>query len=135
MSLTGGCYCGAVRYEAGGVPLFKLQCHCRECQYIAGGSPNLTMGMAEGEFRYTKGTPATYSRADLDTPVAREFCGICGTHLLTRSHNAPGVVLLKIGTLDDPAAFEGPQIAIYTSEMQPFHHVPEGLRAFEKFPG
>jgi len=39
MKLTGRCYCGALRYEAGGDPLFKGQCHCRECQYIAGGMP------------------------------------------------------------------------------------------------
>jgi hypothetical protein len=31
MSLTGGCYCGALRYEVTGDPMFQGQCHCREC--------------------------------------------------------------------------------------------------------
>ena len=46
-----------------------------------------------------------------------------------------GAVMLKVGTLDDPSAFGGPQIAIYTSEKQSFHHVPSGIPSFEKFPG
>ena len=47
MAMEGGCYCGDVRYEAGGDALFKGQCHCRECQYVSGGGPNFLMGMPE----------------------------------------------------------------------------------------
>ena len=81
MKLEGGCYCGGVRYEASGDPLFKGQCHCRECQYISGGSPNVTMGMSADGFAYTKGTPKAFQRGDLDNPVTREFCPECGTQV------------------------------------------------------
>jgi hypothetical protein len=135
MGLKGGCYCGALRYEAGGDPMFKGQCHCRECQYISGGQSNLVMGMSEPEFQYTKGTPKQFRRADLSDPVTREFCAECGTHILAKSPRLPGAVILKIGTLDDPGVFEGPQMAIWTIEKQTFHHVPEGLPAFERTPG
>lgn len=134
MEVQGGCYCGAVRYEAKGDALFKVQCHCRECQHLAGGSPNLTMGMPEAGFVYTKGTPKAFRRSDLDNPVTREFCGECGTQLATRAPGLPGVVLLKVGTLDDPAVFGGPQMAIFTAEAQSFHHVAEGVKAFERGP-
>ena len=67
MKLAGGCYCGGVRYEADGDPLFKGQCHCRECQYISGGSPNVTMGMPAASFAYTKGAPKPFQRGDLDS--------------------------------------------------------------------
>lgn len=135
LELEGGCYCGAVRYRTTGDPLFKGQCHCRECQIIAGGGPNITMAMPESGFAYTKGEPKAFRRSDLDKPVTREFCAECGTHLSTRTHNLPGAVLLKVGTLDDPAAFEGPQMAIWTSEAQSFHRIPEGIATFERFPG
>ena len=79
MKLTGGCYCGAVRYEAEGQPLMQAQCHCRECQYITGGSPNMFVAMAPDGFKYTKGTPKQFSRKDLEKPVTREFCAECGT--------------------------------------------------------
>jgi len=135
MKIDGGCYCGAVRYSAEGDALFSGQCHCRECQYIAGGGPNLVMGMPEAGFKYTKGAPKKFKRPDLADPVTREFCGECGTHLLTRTSRVPGSVLLKIGTYDDPKLFTGPQMVIYTIDKQPFHHVPEGVPTFERVPG
>ena len=65
--------------------------------------------------------------------MTREFCAECGTHVVTRPPGLPGVVL-KVGTLDDPALFDGPKIAIYTVDKQPYHHVPEGMPAFERLP-
>jgi hypothetical protein len=135
MKLEGGCYCGAVRYKAEGDPILKVQCHCRECQHVSGGSPNVTMGMPEAGFAYTKGTAKAFRRKDLPNPVTREFCGDCGTQLLSKAPALPGVVLFKVGTFDDPAVFEGPQMAIFLLDKQPFHLVPEGIPTFERFPG
>ena len=135
MELQGGCYCGAVRYRATGDPMFKGQCHCRECQYISGGSPNLVMGMPEPGFSYTKGAPKKHQRSDLPNPVTREFCADCGTHLITRTPKLPAAVLVKVGTLDEPAVFGGPQMVIYTVDKQSFHHIPEGVPTFERVPG
>ena len=132
MKLEGGCYCGKVRYQAEGEPMMKAQCHCRECQYITGGAPNMFMLMPPDGFKYTKGTPKQFKRSDLEKPVTREFCPDCGTHLLTRP-NGPYVVV-KVGTLDDPKLFGGPQMAIYTIDKQPFHQIADGLRTFERVP-
>ena len=134
MEIEGGCYCGAVRFKAEGDAMFRGQCHCRECQYISGGAPNLVMGMPEAGFEYTKGAPKAFRRSDLENPVTREFCAECGTHLASRAPGMP-LALLKVGTLDDPAEFGGPQMAIYTVDMQSFHQVPEGCATFERMPG
>lgn len=135
MEVEGGCYCGAVRYKATGDPGMKVQCHCRECQYIAGGSPNVVMGMPEDGFEYTQGAAKGFQRKDLDNPVTREFCAECGTHLVTRTPTVPGTVLIKVGSFDDPAAFGGPQVAIFMSDAQSFHSVPEGCASFDRLPG
>ena len=133
MKLTGGCYCGAVRYEVDGAALMKAQCHCRECQYITGGGPNFFMAVAPDGFRFTQGTPKAFKRSDLAAPVTREFCPECGTHLITRPQRP--VVIVKVGTLDDPKAYGGPSMAIFTIDKQPFHQVPDGLPTFERRPG
>jgi hypothetical protein len=133
MTLEGGCYCGAVRYVAEGEPILKAECHCRACQHISGGAPNLFMLMPVSGFRFTQGTPKTFSRPDLENAVTRYFCETCGTHLTTRR---PGLdaVILKIGTLDDPKQYGGPKIAIFTAEEQPFHVTPPGVPKFEGLP-
>ena len=134
MKVEGGCYCKALRYEVELEPLMKVECHCRECQYISGGGPNFTMALPKAGFSYTRGAPNSFTRDDLETPVTREFCGKCGTHILTRAPRLPDAVLLKVGSLDDPAVFEKPQAAIFTIDMQPFHTIAEGVPAFERRP-
>jgi len=135
MKLTGRCYCGSLRYQATGDPIFKGQCHCRECQYISGGHPNAVMAMPESGFSYTKGSPKQFRRSDLEKPVTREFCAECGTHILSKAPAVPGAMIIKVGTLDDPSVFGSPQMVIYTIDKQSFHHVPEGVPTFERVPG
>ena len=133
MRFEGGCYCKQVRYVAEGEPRLRAQCHCRECQYISGGAPNLFMVMPPEGFRYVSGAPKTFTRGDLESPVTREFCENCGTHLATRRPGLP-FVIVKVGTLDDPGLYGAPRMAIYTVDKQPFHLIPEGLSAFERLP-
>lgn len=135
MHVTGHCYCGAVAFEADGEPLFRGQCHCRECQYTTGGGVNTVMAMPEGSFRYTRGEPRTFARSDLEGAVTRAFCGTCGTQLATRAPGLPGAVILRAGTFDDPSLYEGPQMAIYCCDAQPWHSVPEGVPSFDRVPG
>ncbi len=133
MKLEGGCYCGKLRYAAEGRPILKAQCHCRECQYISGGGPNLFMLMPPEGFVYTKGAPKQFTRTDIENAVTREFCAECGTHILTRR---PGLaqLVLKIGTLDDPASVYTPKMAIFTKDRQPYHLIAEGVTAFDRLP-
>lgn len=127
--LTGHCYCGALRYRAEGEPLSKAQCYCRECQYISGGAPNLFIAMPADGFSYVAGEPRRFTRSDIERPVTRDFCPVCGTHILTRGEGIPAIAL-KVGTLDTPELFGGPDLAIFTADKQSFHHIPDGLPAF-----
>ena len=133
MKLEGRCYCGNIHYLAEGEPMLMAQCHCRECQYITGGAPNTFIVMPAAGHKYTKGRPKAFTRSDLERAVTREFCPDCGTHLATKPPGRP-VVVVKVGTLDDPKQFT-PQMAIFTIDKQPFHQIPEGLKTFERRPG
>ena len=114
MRMEGGCYCKQIRYEINGEMAMKAQCFCRECQYITGGDSLLTFAVPEDSFRVTRGELKNFSRDDLDNAVTRQFCATCGTHV--SSIAMPGMVLVKVGTLDDRSNFAGPDICLlYTS--------------------
>lgn len=132
-TFTGGCYCRALKYAISGKPIFKAQCHCRECQYFSGGGPNYFMLLPPDDLNWTTGAPATFTRPDLDNAVTRSFCQNCGTHILTELPHGQYVVL-KIGTLDDPATYEAPTAAIHAADKQPFHLFPDGAPVFDRLP-
>lgn len=134
MSIEGGCYCKRIRYSIAGDAVAKGQCFCRECQHIAGGGPATIMAVQESDFHYFSGAPKTFARTDLAEPVRREFCPECGTHLVSRSSRAPGLALVKVGTLDDPSCYGMPANAIHFRERYPFHAVAEGVRVFDGAP-
>lgn len=135
MKLEGGCYCGAVRYEAEGDPIMKARCHCRECQYFTGGEGNDFIAMPVSGFKLTKGEPKSFKREDLKGAATRQFCPNCGTQLLTRSPALPIAVIVKVGSLDDPKQFGSPQIVMQTADAHDFNLIPEGVPAFARFPG
>ena len=134
MTVTGGCYCGALRYEATGEFLAKGMCFCRECRHISGGGANVILGMPAAGFTYIAGQPSAFTRDDFEGSVTREFCGTCGTHILTKSPRMVGAVLIKVGSLDDQDVFDMPSMAVYCCEKKPYHVVPDGVASFEKFP-
>jgi hypothetical protein len=135
VKFTGGCYCGAVRYEADGEAIMKARCHCRECQYFTGGEGNDFMAMPVAGFRFTKGEPKSYTRPDLKGAATRQFCADCGTPILTKSPALPVAVILKVGSLDEPKLFGGPQMIFQTADAHAFHLMPDGVPAFARFPG
>ncbi len=133
MKLTGRCYCGDIQYAFEGEVQGALQCHCRECQYITGGNPNVIMVLPEGGFRFVQGAPKAFTRDDIENPVTRLFCARCGTAIGTRTPKRPGSFVVKVGTLDDPSVFKA-KVAIFTIDKQAFHHIPDGVPAFERRP-
>jgi hypothetical protein len=133
MLITGGCYCGKIRYKSTDKIQSSIQCHCRECQYITGGAPNTIIVVPDSDFSFTEGTPTKFKRDDLENPVTRFFCNNCGTGIGTKTPSRPGSMVLKVGTLDRPDIYE-PTVAIFTIDKQAFHHIPDNIKAFKRRP-
>jgi len=101
MTLTGGCLCGGLRYEAGGEPGVSGWCHCRMCQRSSGAPAQTYVLVPADEFRYVAGEPAVYRSSEFGE---RRFCPTCGSQIEFRDSRAPEHVSLNNGTLDDPEA-------------------------------
>ena len=112
--ISGGCLCKAVRYRITAPPVAARMCWCRDCQYLAagGGSVNLAFPAAavhvEGELRDFVGV------ADSGNIMHRRFCPTCGTQMFSASEARPHLLIVRVGTLDDPELGR-PQALIWTA--------------------
>ena len=101
-SMTGGCLCGAVRYEAIGPARALTLFHCTSCR-LAAGAPSLAWAVFESDgFRFTAGAPTTFASSP---GVTRGFCGACGTSLTYQRTTRADAIDVTTASLDDPNAF------------------------------
>jgi hypothetical protein len=100
LPLTGGCLCGACRYELRAAPFVVYACHCTDCQRQTGSAFNMTMPAPRDAFSITKGEPAAFARTTArGRQTTIRFCGTCASRLFAESN--PTTVAIRPGTLDD----------------------------------
>jgi hypothetical protein len=106
LSQTGGCLCGALRYEITQAPVVAYTCHCTHCQRLTSSAFSMAVVVAAEAFHYTGADPRPLQRtADSGRTSTRWVCPGCGTWLCggPKPRTAPPgtLVMLRAGTLDD----------------------------------
>ena len=131
---TGGCLCGAIRYEAGGDPVFSLLCHCRDCQRQSGSAFIAAVRLPSADFRITQGEPSRYiAKSDSGNDISRIFCGACGAPLYVQVSTRPDLIGLRVTSLDDPSWFR-PDANIFTKSAQPWDHMDPAVPQYPTYP-
>ncbi len=103
--ITGGCLCGAVRYETTREPAYQLLCYCTDCQTISGAPGYAAYGVPIESIVVTKGSPAEFNiRADSGRINSRRFCRDCGSRLWAQLDEL-GVASVNAFTLDEREHF------------------------------
>ncbi len=102
LPLTGGCNCGAVRYEVSARLQGASYCHCRRCQRRTGTAASANGRTEPGSFRIVAGEEHVRGWRPPDG-MEKCFCGECGSALFSRNPEHPEHVGVRLGTLDaDP---------------------------------
>ena len=132
-NISGGCVCGAIRYECSSEPVAMLSCHCRDCQQSSGAPFASGFIVRVGDTRVS-GTPGVYSvRGSSGGTTTRSFCTNCGTPLFTRGEVVPDLMSIRFSTLDDPTGFK-PMVDIWTSSAQPWVTLADDIPHFPESP-
>ena len=97
--MEGGCFCGFVRYAAGGTPSDETNCHCSICRRTSGAPFVAWFTVRSADFRFSAGQPASLRSSEHGV---RTFCPRCGTPLTFRSSHLPDAIDVTICSLDDP---------------------------------
>jgi hypothetical protein len=129
---TGGCHCGAVRYEATGEMLHHAICHCGDCRKSSGAPMVGWIAYNSDGVKLTQGEPREHASSETGR---RYFCADCGTGLYYRNEQVlPGVTDIQSATLDDPDAIP-PAAHIQYAEHLKWTESMDQLPKFERYPG
>ena len=132
-TLTGGCLCGAVRYEITGESYKVLHCHCRSCRKH-NGAPVVTLaGFTADQVAFGGDQRKIYESSP---GVGRAFCGTCGTPLTWEGHSEDRgpIVEIHISTFDTPEVLV-PSVHSFYPERIPWMDIADDLPRYEGFSG
>ncbi|NJK47276.1 GFA family protein [Candidatus Gracilibacteria bacterium] len=129
---TGGCMCGAIRYECSTEPIVMGNCHCRDCQRATGSAFAPAILIPRNAITITGDVKYYDIQGDSGGIVSRGFCPICGSRLFGKPP-IPDLISILVGSLDDPSWFK-PTMDIYTASAQPWDYMNPDLPKFAKMP-
>ena len=131
MKMTGGCMCGAVRFETTGQPFSVAHCHCHSCRKHNGAPVATLAGYGKGQVEFSGEGRCFYE----SSPGAiRAYCGKCGTPLTWEGdgEDLGLIVELHLSTFDDPAKLVPTAHAFYPERI-PWFDIADNLPRYEGF--
>ena len=130
---TGGCACGAVRYETRGTPFPVGVCHCRYCQTRTGSAFGVSAYFDDDQITVTQGELTEYSfDTESGGSATNRFCPKCGTTVLEKISMRPDKTSVAAGTLDPPTFWCDITREVFCRTQAPFvsNDVEEKHQAF-----
>jgi len=120
---SGGCQCGAIRFQAHGDEFASSICHCRMCQKQTGGYFGAFATFPDNKVVWTRGEVSYFVSS---TIAKRGYCKDCGTPLTYEWHGDG--VSLAIGSFDDPNKVPPNKQLDFSARIQSFddlHKLPK----------
>ena len=118
---TGGCMCGAIRYEATGIPEGAGYCHCRSCRRHTGAPVVAFVVFIADQVTWLSGARARYESSP---GKFRAFCRDCGTPLtFEATDSGRELIEFHISTLDNPDEFLPNEHTHYSERISWFETV------------
>jgi hypothetical protein len=130
--MDGRCTCGGVRFRLSDRPLFVHACHCTWCQRETGSAFVINALIETSCLQVTGRTLAVMTPSDSGAGQLIHRCPDCHVALWSHYSGAgPRFAFVRAGTLEPPVP--APDIHIFTSTMQPWLRLPEGVPAVPEY--
>jgi hypothetical protein len=122
-AVSGGCFCGAVRYEAEANLKEAYYCHCKTCQKTSGAPAEIGVFVKPGSLEFTRGEPKYFQTSPFGL---RGFCAECGSRLIWMSPDKEDWTNVSVGSLDNPEDVVPVEHNCVESQL-PWYNVAEEL--------
>ncbi len=130
---TGGCACGAVRYEVAGEPVQISDCHCRQCQHRSGTGHGSYLTF-HGAVVKTEGDVKQWQAVgDGGTVKSHAFCPTCGSPVYLTFPAVPELFIVHAASLDDPGRYK-PQYVFWIAGGYAWDHLDPTLPKYDRMP-
>ena len=124
-SHSGGCLCGAVRYQVRGPLRGVVNCHCEMCRRLHGAFGAYTKAQ-DSELKITEERGLAWYESS--EKARRGFCRDCGANLFWQPSGMQ-TTSIAAGTLDQPSGLA--TIGhIFTAEKGDFYDIADDLKQF-----
>jgi hypothetical protein len=130
---TGGCACGAIRYEIRAEPIVMVDCQCRQCQRQSSTGHSSYLTFQAAEVTLSGNANHWLEIGEGGTKKSCGFCPNCGSPLYIAFPDVPDLFAVRAGSLDDPTRYK-PQIVTWTLAGHPWDRVDPDLPKFDKLP-
>jgi hypothetical protein len=132
-TLTGGCGCGAVRYEITSPLVSASYCHCTRCQRRSGTAASANGRAEPGSIRVVAGEDELQGWAP-EGGSEKLYCGRCGSALFARPPGSPHYAAVRLGSIDGDPGIR-PQWHQYTAYAASWEELPDdGLPQYPEGP-
>jgi hypothetical protein len=133
LAYTGGCACGAIRFEIAAEPMFQNDCQCHDCQRASGTGHGSYLSFPRQGVKQS-GEASYWDRvADSGNVKTRAFCPRCGAPVWMTFSAMPEVLAVHAASLDEPGRYK-PQAVTYAMRGQGWDHLDPALPKFDKMP-
>jgi hypothetical protein len=126
-TITGGCLCGSIRYEATGRPYNITHCHCLDCRRSSGAPFVTWASFSRRSFRFTSGQPRELRWAGR----FRSFCPDCGTPLTFLAGPDADEVDVTVCSFDQPTTV-APADHTWVEDQLPWIHLADDLPIYRQ---
>jgi hypothetical protein len=131
---TGGCACGAIRYEISAEPLAMNDCQCRDCQRKSGTGHGSYLTFPDRKAVNLTGQATHWDMiGDSGNAKTRGFCPTCGSPVYLTFAAMPDLFTIHAASLDDPTQYR-PQMVTYRVRGYDWDHLDPALQKFDKMP-
>jgi len=131
---SGGCACGAVRYEIADEPMVMNDCQCRDCQRTSGtGHGSYLTFPQRAAVKVTGEATHRDMVGDSGNVKTRAFCPACGSPVYLTFAAMPELFTVHAASLDEPGRYT-PQMVTYRVRGEAWDRIDPGLPAFDKMP-
>jgi hypothetical protein len=129
LPLTGGCNCGAVRYEVTAPLVRASYCHCKRCQRRSGTAASVNAHPGADSFHIVQGA----EKLRMWQPEGggeKWFCCICGSALFGRNPSHTEPIGIRMGSFDGDPGIR-PSARQFVRYAVPWETIPDdGLPRF-----